>query len=566
MLDWLGVSNLRCFAFLAAISLAVFLPGFFTLQPMDRDEPRFAQATKQMLETGDFVSIRFQDEARNKKPVGIYWLQAAFVATGEALGVADAREQIWLYRLPSLFGAIGAVLATFWAALAFVPRRSALLAGALLASTLLLGVEAHLAKTDAVLCATVVLAMGVLARLYLNRSLKFRHALMFWGAMALGILIKGPIAPIVPLLAVCVLGFREGSVRWLAPLRPLMGLGIILAVAAPWFVLIAIKTQGAFFSDAVGGDMLSKVAGGQESHGAPPLTYFALFWVTAWPLAPLVLLATPAIWAARKSPAALFLLAWVIPSWIMFELVPTKLPHYVLPLYPALAILAAKYVSGAAASRGGYLPLAAAILMALVAVVIGGAALLLWANYFFAFIAAWAADTEAATGTIAWLAMALGCGAGVLFAIFSARALKAQNFELATFFGCFAAFSLSVAVYSGVLTTPAFLVAQISPRLAAIEDEAAKATTCGELAPFSTFFREPSLVFLTETNLKFGDGGEAAAFLSDSACRIAFVEMRDEPDFLRSLPANLPRDPIQRVRGVNLGNGKRLDIGVYVRQ
>ncbi len=533
---------------------------------MDRDEPRFAQATKQMLETGDFVSIRFQEEARNKKPAGIYWLQATFVATGEALGVPDAREQIWLYRLPSLFGAIGAVLATFWAALAFVPRRTALLAGALLASTLLLGVEAHLAKTDAVLCASVVVLMGVLARLYFNRILKFRHALMFWGAMALGILIKGPIAPVVPLLAVGILSYREGSARWLAPLRPLLGLGIILAVAAPWFALIAIKTHGAFFSDAVGGDMLSKVAGGQESHGAPPLTYFALFWVTAWPLAPLVLLAVPATWAARRSPGALFLLAWVVPSWIMFELVPTKLPHYVLPLYPALAIIAAKYVSGLPTSRSGYLPIAAATLMALVAVVISGAAVLLWANYYLAFIPSWASGGDTTSGTIAWLTMALACVAGLLLAVFSARALNDKNFELATFFGCLAAFSLSIAVYSGVLTTPAFLAAQISPRLAAIEDEAAKATTCGELAAFSTFFREPSLVFLTDTNLKFGDGSEAAAFLSDAACRIAFVDVRDEPDFLRALPASLPRDIVQRVRGVNLGNGKRLDIGVYVRQ
>ena len=81
---------------LLAICLALFLPGFFTLQPMDRDEPRFAQATKQMLETGDYVAIRFQDEARNKKPVGIYWMQAAVVRAAEALGVPDARRQVFL--------------------------------------------------------------------------------------------------------------------------------------------------------------------------------------------------------------------------------------------------------------------------------------------------------------------------------------------------------------------------------------------------------------------------------------------------------------------------------------
>ena len=100
-------SHARACALLVVLSLACFLPGFVSLQPMDRDEPRYAQASKQMLETGDFVDIRFQNEARHKKPVGIYWLQAASVAAGEALGVPDARTAIALYRIPSLIGAIG---------------------------------------------------------------------------------------------------------------------------------------------------------------------------------------------------------------------------------------------------------------------------------------------------------------------------------------------------------------------------------------------------------------------------------------------------------------------------
>ena len=58
-------------------ALVLFLPGFFNIPPIDRDEARFAQATKQMVESGDFVDIRFQDDVRYKKPVGIYWLQAS---------------------------------------------------------------------------------------------------------------------------------------------------------------------------------------------------------------------------------------------------------------------------------------------------------------------------------------------------------------------------------------------------------------------------------------------------------------------------------------------------------
>src|SRR5207248_10805322 len=104
--DRVWLSGWRPYALLAALCFALYLPGIATLPPLDRDEARFAQATRQMLETGDFLRIRFQDEARNKKPAGIYWLQAAAVG---ALS-SPAATAIWPYRLPSLLGAIAAVL------------------------------------------------------------------------------------------------------------------------------------------------------------------------------------------------------------------------------------------------------------------------------------------------------------------------------------------------------------------------------------------------------------------------------------------------------------------------
>ena len=166
-LDYAVGSHRRAAVLLVAFSLVAFLPGFFQIPPVDRDEARFAQATKQMLETHEYVDIRFQDEVRYKKPVGIYWLQAAAVKVGEALGVPQARTVIWLYRFPSLAGATFAVLLTYWAALAFVGRRAAVAAALMMASSVLLGVEARLAKTDAMLLLTCVAAMGAMARIYL---------------------------------------------------------------------------------------------------------------------------------------------------------------------------------------------------------------------------------------------------------------------------------------------------------------------------------------------------------------------------------------------------------------
>src|SRR6195952_172795 len=141
-IDFVAASHARAAAFLLLCGLLLFLPGFFTVPPIDRDEARFAQATKQMVETGDFVDIRFQDDVRYKKPVGVYWLQAAAVETASALGLPRAQVRIWLYRVPSLIGAMGGVLLTYWTALAFVTRRGAILAGLIMCSSVLLGVEA----------------------------------------------------------------------------------------------------------------------------------------------------------------------------------------------------------------------------------------------------------------------------------------------------------------------------------------------------------------------------------------------------------------------------------------
>src|SRR5438105_695446 len=196
IVDFAIGSHARASAVLLVVALLCFLPGFFTIPPVDRDEARFAQATKQMVESGDYVDIRFQDEVRYKKPVGVYWVQAAVVKAASALGFPDALTTIWLYRVPSLIGSTAAVLLTYWAALAFVSRRAAVLAGLMMASCVLLGIERLLAKTDALLLMTVVAAMGAMGRAYLWRERRdtgraWTLAAIFWTALGTGVLLKG---------------------------------------------------------------------------------------------------------------------------------------------------------------------------------------------------------------------------------------------------------------------------------------------------------------------------------------------------------------------------------------
>ena len=194
---------------------------------------------------------------------------------------------------------------------------------------------------------TVVAAMGAMARVYLSwqRGEDPAHPswtapAIFWTALAGGILLKGPLILMFVGLTILALAILDRSAAWLWRLRPVWGLMWMLVLVLPWFVAIFWRAGEAFFANSLGGDMLSKL-GAQESHGAPPGLYLLLFWITFWPGAALAGMAAPAVWRARREPGAQYLLAWLIPSWIVFELVLTKLPHYVLPLYPAIAILTA---------------------------------------------------------------------------------------------------------------------------------------------------------------------------------------------------------------------------------
>jgi 4-amino-4-deoxy-L-arabinose transferase-like glycosyltransferase len=548
LLDEATASHLRAISVLALLALASFLPGFFQIPPVDRDEAQFAQATKQMIETGDYVDIRFQEQARYKKPVGIYWLQAAVVQAAEAMGMPNARTTIGLYRIPSLLGAIGAVLATYWAAMAFVSRRAALMAGAMMATAILLGVEARLAKTDAVLLLTSVTALGAMARAYLAEqgdrpsSLPpLAIAAIFWSAIAFGIMIKGPMILMFVGLAAIALGVMDRSARWMLRLKPALGVPFAIAIVMPWLVAIMVRSGGTFFTDSLGGDMLSKVTGGQETHGLPPGFYFAAFWQTFFPGALLAGLAAPAVWRARAEPGCKLLLAWIVPAWLAFELVPTKLPHYVLPLYPAFAILIAGVVDSHSLSRNRWLVhgtvwwfiMMMTVALLLIALQIGvGQKLGLW------------------TWTFA--------AAAVIFSLFAWLLYEADGAEASLARAAAASLMLSVAAYA--TTFPSLRQIFPSVGLANYMHSAG----CADPVAVTAGFHEPSLVFLAGTNTNHGVGSTAADFLLGGSCRFAFVESRQERAFVQRADAiGLRYSTGPRVEGFNINGGGAVNIATF---
>jgi 4-amino-4-deoxy-L-arabinose transferase-like glycosyltransferase len=541
-------SHRRACALLLAVALLAFLPGFFQIPPVDRDEARFAQATKQMVESGDYIDIRFQDEVRYKKPVGIYWLQAAAVKAGRALGVNNADRTIWLYRLPSLGGAISGVLLTYWAALAFVGRRPALLAALMMAASLVLGVEARLAKTDAVLLACSVAAMGAMARIYLaSRSAPetaagWRLPAILWTAMAAGVLVKGPLILMFVGLTAVVLSILDRSARWISRLRPFSGVVWMLLLVLPWFAAIAVRSGGSFFEQALGHDMLEKVASSQEAHGAPPGYYLLLFWVTFWPGSVLAGLAAPAVWRARREPSTKFLLAWLIPSWLVFEAVITKLPHYVLPLYPAIAILIAGVMERDALVKARWLtrgtagwfvlPGVVAIAIPVVFVVVGHD-----------------------PGFIAWPFAAVA----MIFGLFAWWLYESEGAEPALLRSVVASIFVAITVYG--VTFP-LLPALFPSRLVADE---LKTSPCAEPQVASTgSFQEPSLVFLAGTDTRFTDGAGAAEFLNHGACRFALIDARSERSFITRADAiGLRYARSARIEGFNISIGRPVALSMF---
>ena len=548
IVDFAVGSHARAVAVLLIACLVSFLPGFFSTPPIDRDEARFAQATKQMVESGDYVDIRFQDEVRYKKPVGIYWLQAAVVKTAGALGFKGAPSTIWLYRIPSLIGATGAVLLTYWAALAFVSRRAAVLAGLMMASCVLLGVERLLAKTDAMLLLATVAAMGALARAYLPETDEkptptdaWTLAAVFWTAIAVGVLLKGPLIVMVVGLTIVALVVVDRSWRWLWALKPLPGIAWLAILVLPWFLAIIGRSGETFFAESVGQDLASKLFSGQESHGAPPGSYFVLFWFTFWPGSTLAALATPAVWAARREPKTKFLLAWLVPSWIVFELVITKLPHYVLPLYPAIAILIAGVIDARALSRRPFLVWGTIwwFVLPLVAGLAGIVALAVIGRQF---------------GFLVWPLI----GAAAVLGFLAWRLYEADGAEHSLLRGVAAAILTGIALFALIL--PALTQLFPSPQLVRILRD----SRCAEPEAAAVGYKEPSLVFLAGTATRLTDSAGAAEFLRGGECRFAFVEARHEKSFAQRAEAiGLRYTGGPRIEAINISNGQPVTIGVY---
>jgi len=499
----------------ALVVLIAALPGLLRLPPLDRDEARFAQSSAQMLESGDFVNIRFQDEMRAKKPAGINWLQAL----GVELASSVERRQIWAYRIPSLASAMLAAAACAWGAAGFFGARRSLVAGVVFAASFLLSSEAMVAKADATLCAGVVLSMAALARIYAaTRSggpVGWRTQALFWIGQALAMVVKGPVGPAIAVLTVLALGAADRDLGWVKRLGWRWGLLFLAAVVGPWAIAITVSTDGRFWAGMFGEDIAPKLVGGRETHGLVFGLHTALTPILLFPSAFLIPTALVHGWRSRREAGVRFALAWLAPAWLVLEIAPTKLVHYPLPLYAALAWLAAAAVDQPAGLRtrqaGAALSLLAGVGLAIailgLCLAFGG-----WDD------AAWAI-----------LALILSLAAAGGGALVSLRGARAGPVLAVAGLGVAAHLALSAGLIPGL--DGLWVSQKAAGLLARNRLDPRNGVTPGPVVVVG--YGEPSLVFALGTETDLTDAAEAADAVAYG--QPALVEQGSEPAFRAAL-------------------------------
>jgi 4-amino-4-deoxy-L-arabinose transferase-like glycosyltransferase len=329
---------------------------------------------------------------------------------------------------------------------------------------------------------------------------------------------------------------------WLLPLKPLIGLAWSAALVLPWFVAIISRSDSAFLAESVGRDLIPKLYSNQESHGAPPGTYFLLFWLLFFPGSMLAVPAAPAVWAARREPGAKFLLAWLVPSWVILELVVTKLPHYVLPLFPAIAILIAGIIEARMLSRNRWLQ----------------PGLAWWFIFPLALGLAGVISMIAIAHQLGLLAWAFAGGATVV-GLVAWRLYQVDGAEHSLLRAVAASVLLGFALFGVVI--PGLEAVFPAPALARVLRESG----CPQpVLAASVEYHEPSLVFLAGTETRLTDAAGAAEFLAGGECRFAFVGQQFERSFAtnaEALGVRYSQGP--RIETFNISNGHAVTLAVF---
>ncbi len=342
---------------IAVLVLAGHFGGLQDTPILDRDEARFAEATRDMRERGDAVVPHFNGEPRYHKPILIYWLQWGAMAV---LGPTELAV-----RLPSvLCGAALAILVYELGRFLF-GRRPGLLASLMTTAAPLVWIETRIGTADAALAASV--AAAFLCRIRARSS--SRPVLWRFGtgaALGAAVLAKGPVALAVLFLAqaaeaLALLVQRDkekargekredtrgpGAATKAGAASSIAPTAAFLAVVLPWALLAGVRTDWAFWREGLGFHFASRLGQSHEGHRLFPGAHTLLLAVTCFPWSLWIPASGLFLWRKLREgdPRARFLFGWAIGPLVLFEAAASRLPHYTLPLLPAFALAAAWFI------------------------------------------------------------------------------------------------------------------------------------------------------------------------------------------------------------------------------
>ena len=321
---------------MAAFAVSILLPGTIGVGLWDRDEGWYVRGPVEMATTGEWLVPTFNGRPYLLKPPLVYWL----VAAGQAL----LGPTIFAGRLVSILTVTAACVATARLGAELFGRRVGVWGGLIMASFLTTTLVGKITLTDGPLLLCVVLAAAALVRM-LRWGPTPGRSIMFWTALGLGTLAKGPaiLAFVVPMLVMARLVFRRHAV-WRAR-HFYLGSLLLLALALPWYVYIYGFRRDLLGGESVLADALWRLVRPQQGHFGPPGMYLAvsLIGLLPWTLAAIAGLRDA--WRRRLGSIEVgLLLCWLIPGWIVLELMLTKMVHYILPAYPAIALLTARWL------------------------------------------------------------------------------------------------------------------------------------------------------------------------------------------------------------------------------
>ena len=341
---------------IAGVCALTFLAGLGSPALTDSDEAYYAEAAREMIERGDWLTPYYNDEIRFEKPILYYWLAAAAYAAG---GVSPAAA-----RLPSALAGFGLALLACACARRWYDERTALLAGIVTATSFGYVAMARHALPDLPLAFFVTLATwGAIVGLRIEPPRAGDHpAAQRWliaaGAGAAGaFLVKGPVGLVLPAAVVAPLaawtqlrGVRRPRVSRGALLA---AVGVFLVLALPWYGAMAVEHGGAYVERFFVGENLERFATARYNDPRPPWYYLPIVAGGLLPWTPFAVLWAPALgraWRARRAGAPELRLAWwALAPLAFYTLSVGKQPRYVLPVLPPLAVLLAAAMRRAAA-------------------------------------------------------------------------------------------------------------------------------------------------------------------------------------------------------------------------